>query len=172
VQDAFSRRRCVPRDRPVSRGAHPGDPDGHVRVDTVTTPNVKTLLLLSLPFLQPIPLPGPSVSFGDYQTDDRRSPCSLIDLMTLFGRLSSFFRNSGSRDGSECNVMPTYSESVASIACAWFTGPCLSKDLRSRGEVASTQPFALTWRGCPHCHAPLDRQTIKCHFRKQPKSER
>jgi hypothetical protein len=31
--------------------------------------------------------------------------------------------------------------------------PCaLSKDLRSRGEVPSTQPFALTWRGCPHCH--------------------
>jgi hypothetical protein len=31
--------------------------------------------------------------------------------------------------------------------------PCaLSKDLRSRGEVPSTQPFALTWRGCSHCH--------------------
>jgi hypothetical protein len=91
--------------------------------------------------LRPTPLPGPSVSFRDYQTDDRKSPCSIIDLMTFFGRLSSFFRNSGSRDGSECNVMPT--------------GPCaLPKDLRSRGEVASTQPFALTWRGCPHCHAP------------------
>jgi hypothetical protein len=81
--------------------------------------------------------------------------------MTFFGRFSSFFRNSGSRGGSECNVMPTYSESVASIACVWFTGPCaLSKDLRSRGEVPSTQPFALTWRGCPHCHTPAADRSI------------
>ena len=75
--------------------------------------------------------------------------------MTFFGRLSSLFRNSASRGWSEYDVMPTYSESVASIACARFTRPCsLPKDLRSRGEVASTQPFALTWRGCPHCNAP------------------
>ena len=112
-------------------------------------------------------------NFAPAFADDGRSPCSLVDLMTLFGRLSSFFRNSGSRGGSECNVMPTYSKSVASIACVSFTGPCaLSKDLRSRCEVVSTQPFALTWLGCPHCHAPAaDRsigKTIKCHFRKQP----
>jgi hypothetical protein len=81
--------------------------------------------------------------------------------MTFFGRLSSLFRNSGSRGGSECNVMPTYSESVASIACARFTGPCsLPKDLRSRCEVDSNQPFALTWRGCPHCNAPAANHSL------------
>jgi hypothetical protein len=57
--------------------------------------------------------------------------------------------------------MPTYSKSVASIACARFTGQyALSKDLRSRCEVASTQPFALTWRGCPHCHTPAADRSI------------
>jgi hypothetical protein len=93
--------------------------------------------------------------------------------MTFFGRLSSLFRNSGSRDRNECDVMPTYSQSVASIACARFTRPCsLPKDLRSRGEVDSDQSFALTWRGSSHCNAPAANHSpwhiSKYHFRTQP----